>query len=753
MFEPLPDEMLSIKEHGTRTSVCVDDQYKFDDLPEYARAVAAAQTVPVYLTTRGFGRNCDRQRIDGRGGRGCSCKDAMRIRTDDFEFVGCFRCGDLPNRKRHAVYLIGIPIECYKYLEWDFLFATTTLDVLDERKYDPVTSRERLSDSAALRLMHAVDEAVQAEVARIECEPADVVRGAPQIVRDLARAGDVVLYEKDEERESVNMLDVVSESVRSAVRLLRMRYPVLARTDPDWFNGGETPRAKFAVGGGVADYDEPNLITMHTLDWISQRAGEAGQVWYARGQSIKWRRAAWNYVEDGKGPVIFLGDGDGEGWEELERMGVRPISAASGTIASAGGTMPDRAKVRYGTLVKSVRIEELDGDDVCVPRDPGLTKVLKVCVSMRKQGCHVARIGLFPWQGGAAESKAQTFDHMRAVVDVRTYETTAGPMTGREILDLPPDRLAICPADDKYVRAVCMNGVAAGAVDKGVTAVYRTYDADDDRLWLAYGYEHGGDVPEEVDNERLFRSAMTVLGVPEKAAAVLKRYSNAPMLVGHLRMLRTDAQRIMYLRLHDMIRAGYEDNDTAVAGAEQAAAYLSVTDPERGDLGLCMDIVRDMNGSGMCGFHDDDMYFYDVGASWRNALMALAVNRLAREATGRGLLRFDWSRLKADRVFDSAGGADKLMRGLLRHLFRRDTTVRTAVEGDRIVVDAAIGRGGRIGGALFTMLFGSAAQLEIGCAGDGRLRVAGCIGVLAGRRNRREGGHDASRADLDGCCC
>ena len=768
VFEPIPDEMLSIAEHGTRTSVCVDEGHNFDDLPEYARRVAAAQAVPVYLTTTGFRRNCTRQRIDGKGGRGCSCRDAVRIKTDDFEFVGCFRCQSLPNRRDKAVYLIGIPIEMHAHVELGAFFETTTLNVLDERKYEPITSRERLSDAAADRLAVAVDEALQAEIAKIECDPASVLRDAPPIVHMVAaQHGNSMLYEKDRYgRTPVNVLDVVSASVRAAALVLRSRYPVLIRTDPGAFDGGEVPRAKFAPGGGVADYYERNLITLASLKVIADALGDGQQVWYARGQSIKWRRAAWQYVEDGKGPVILLGGQDGEGWEGLERLGARPISSAPGTAAGAGGAIPGRAKVRYGTFSKLKRFDELGPNDICVPRDPGITRLLKVCVEMRKQDCHVERIGLFPWQSGAGESGAQTFDAMRAAVDSAAYETSAGPMSGRDILDMDPGRLAICPADDKYVAAVCDNRVAAGAVDDGVVAVYRGDDADDDRLWLAYGYENSGSVPGATDKDRLFKSAMRVLGVPAKAIAGLERFGNERMLVGHLRMLRTDAQRVAYLRLHGMISPGYHDDYSTVEGIEQAAIYLSETDPERDDIGLCMDIVRDMNASGeLCSVSSDDMYYYDVGRSWRLSLMAIAINRLARAAMGRNLLRFDYSSLKACRVFGSADEAKRLIGGILGHLFGSGTDVRTFLDDEDVRIDVALcgsdsgdgdgnGPAARIGGALFSLLLGSAAMFTIECGGSrgGRLRVSGRVGSLAGGRVREGGGRDACSSKFDGCC-
>lgn len=760
VFEPIPDDMLSISEYGTRTSVCVDDRHDFDDLPAYVRTIAAASKAPVYLTTSGFARNCSMARVSGKGGLGCSCRDAVRVKTDDFEFVGCMRCKGLPNRGADASYLIGIPVKTHAANPFGGLFHTTTLNILDERKYEPTTSRDWLSKSASGRIWKEVRAAVEEELSRIECDHARLLSDVPAIVVAAGACDYVVRYldvdgnEVDEDdaaavhARAVSLRDILSESVKSAVRKLSKNYDVLAVVDRRGFDRGAIPRAKIASGEdrrfSRSKYDIDNKIVPRTLRWIVELIGDnGGQVWYAPSTAIKWRRAAFEYVEDGRGAVIFLENE--EGWEELERLGAKRIApyAAAGTA----GKRPGIVTVRYGTYAERKAAGDLGPDDICVPRDPGVTRIGRVCVEMRRDGIDVPRLGICPWHEAAGDSDAETFDHMRASVDARVYRTAAGPMTGREILDVPRERLAVCPVDDEWVRAVCDDRVVSDAAGEGVVAVYRTEDADGDRLWLAYGFENDGSMPRTIKGGELKEAALASLGVPRKFAKYrgsMLRDCLIPdeprMVVGHLRMLSGTVQKVAYLRLVAQMRLCIVDNrDTREL--EQAAIYLSETDPSLDDLGLCMHVLRDLNKSGHCDAMD-----HRYSPTWRYHLMAIAVNRLARNAMGCGLCGAD-DGLYDSRRLPSADGAERLIGGILTHLFGSDTAVKAAVDENGVVaIDAVLGRdggeGAHLSATLSRMLFGHRPSHSIDATMDGRIRIRGAIGHVPDKGDENGGDAD-----------
>ena len=764
VFEPIPDDMLSISEHGTRTSVCVDERHDFDALPEYVRQIAAASKAPVYLTTTGFSHNWDRARVSGKGGLGCKCRDAIRIQTDDFEFVGCMTCRELPNRRCDATYLIGIPIQTHGSPPCEGLFTTTTLNILDERKYEPTTSRDWLSKSASIRIWDAVTDAVAAELGRIECDPSRILSDIPPLVRMLAgkeillrrprgggRGGDGGGDDDGDSAAPVLLDDIVSDSVGTAVQRLSARYDVLARVDRQSFDSGAIPRAFLPNGNGRdgpnrqyyqdGTYDLANQIVTRPLRWIiDHNASGDGQVWYAPDTALKWRRAAFEYVEDNRGPVIF--PENGEGWEELERFGAKRI--APYVDATPRDKTPGRVSVRYGTQSVRKDARELGANVVCVPRNPGVTKLEKVCVEMRRGGFRTQNLGICPWHADAADSDAETFDRMRAGVDARTYRTTAGPMTGREILDIPGDRLAVCPAGNEWVEAVCDDGMVAGAAGGGgVVAVYGTDDADGDRLWLAYGYENGGVMPRILKDKDLRVAALKALGVPKKFAENdnLIVPDKARMIVGHLRMLPRATQKVMYLRFMAE-KKSWSVYTEEIREYEQAAIYLSESDPSGDDLGLCRDIMRDMNQRG----HDDMGAAHYCECPWLHMLACIAVNRLSRHYMGRSL-HSRGENLYDRRRLESAKGAGMVIEDVLRHLFGEEgTAVKAALgEDDRVVIDAVVGcgKGGkdgvRMGGSLIRMLFGHRPSYSVECTGDGRMRIRGEIGCVPDYTGDRNG--------------
>ena len=735
VFEPIPDDMLSIDGFGTRTSVCVDADHDFSELVPYARRIAAAATVPVYLTIVGRdGGNAERERIDGEGGLGCGCSDAMRIRTDDFEFTGCTRCSDLPNRPRHAQYLIGIPIDLNGPMNLGGYFSTTTLNILDERKYEPTTSRDYLSEDASGRISRNVESAVMDELRKIDWDGGSIY-DVPDGICKIARSRPVI----GSGSASSYVSGLVGPGARRLIELLRLQLMVLPKTDESEF-GVQAPRA---ILPSNSRYSANMIRHMHLHD-ILKAAGDS-PLSYAPDKSIRWRRAAWSHVASGKGPVIFLEGGDS--WEEYERMGMKRIESLRAERSAPGSAL----KVYCGSSATNRSAELIDDDDVCVPKSPGLGKILAVCRTMRAGGKSLTHIGLFSSRGGGGRggTRARMFDKVLADVDAGTYMTSSGPMTGMEIIEAPPDRLAMCPSDDAYVRAMSDCRVAADAAGGGRTAVYTDDNADGDRLWLAYGYAHGGAVPDRIDAKDLFLSSLKMLGVSDATA---KRYENMraeggeEALVGNLRMLLSQPQRDLFMRVY---RHNF-DGDYDTRKMEQAAVFLSETDPSHDMRRLCLDVVRAMNGMG------DHYREWGYELSWRHALLYSAMSTLG-ELRGHAVFAKNGGGMaRRSGVFKSAKAAWLLYTDVLEHLFKK-ASIDIADDGGFLTIDAVIGSDGdgdgggdgdgddggggdgdgeavRISGALYEILFGSTKYYTTECAGDGRLRLRGMLGQYNGKR-------------------
>ena len=294
---------------------------------------------------------------------------------------------------------------------------------------------------------------------------------------------------------------------------------------------------------------------------------------------------------------------------------------------------------------------------------------------------------------------------------------------------------------------MCDDRVVSDAAGEGVVAVYRTEDADGDRLWLAYGFENDGGMPRTITDGELKEAALASLGVPRKFAKhrgyMLRDFlipDEPRMVVGHLRMLSGTVQKVAYLRLVAQMRLCIVgDRDTREL--EQAAIYLSETDPSLDDLGLCMHVLRDLNGSGHCDAMD-----HRYSPTWRYHLMAIAVNRLARNAMGCGLCGADEGLYDARRL-PSADGAERLIGGILTSLFGGDTAVKALVDENGIVaIDAVLGRSGgegaHLSATLSRMLFGHRPSHSIDATRDGRIRIRGAIGHVPDKGDGNGGDAD-----------
>ena len=712
IFEPIPDDMLSIREFGSRTSVCVDPKHDFGGLEGYAREIAAAATVPVFLDTGDGGE----VRIDGQGGLGCDCEDAVRIKEDDFEFVGCATCRSLPNRPSHATYLIGIPIGLNAHLPFVDVFETTTLNILDERKYEPTTSRDALASEAGKRICARLAEAVKSGLCSCDWNGERLPRKVPGLIEKLISSSPCI----DAGDGVVRVMDIVGSGARRLATLMSRGHRVLKTTDRSEFDDS-LPRAMLDRDGHNSG---DNYILVRPL-WRILDDANGRPLSYAPSTSLTWRRRAWDHVDAGKGPVLFLKDARDQ--EEFERLGVECLPQ---TKTCAGGRGTGRIKIYADTQSSECDIGGVTDRDVCVQKNPGLTSVLDVCRTMRRHGRRMLHLRLFADKSGAsagAGTPASTFGEMLAAADACEYRTSSGPMTGKEITAIPAERLAVCMGDDEFVRAMCDDRTAATA-SGGRIVVYDDEGMDDDRLWLAYGWRHRGAVPERLRADDLARAAFSVLGVSDKVAAGFNVDRANIGMVGELRMLSTTAQKDLYMRVCEIVCSdhGMEPGQMTVSGP--AAEHISRIGPTPGDHGMCMAAARAMNDDEATSV-GHDRYTYDC--LWQEYLMRAAMGRIADL---HGHVMFDGHGGSAGRStrFETTDAAGMLYADLLGHLFG-EASVSVEQRGGALMIDAVIGGAGgpavHMGGSLFGMVFGSAVHYAIDAAPGGRIRIRGRIGT------------------------
>ena len=162
VYEPIPEHMLSIKEHGTKVSLSVREGIDMLELVKYTEEVSRFLGVPVMLdvpndiveySTWGSERKHERSltQIGPVSAKEYLSDEGkqphfIEIDNDDYSLVGSLSYGSA----RSVKCLIGIPIEMDNF-PFDG-FEAYVLNIKNERKFMPTASRDSMSADSAARL-------------------------------------------------------------------------------------------------------------------------------------------------------------------------------------------------------------------------------------------------------------------------------------------------------------------------------------------------------------------------------------------------------------------------------------------------------------------------------------------------------------------------------------------------------------------------------------------------------------------------
>ena len=162
VYEPIPEHMLSIKEHGTKITLTVREDIEIADLVEYTKEVSRFLGVPVmldiptnimYHTSYGSTNRYESSlsqigpvSVADYLSREGEEPQFVEIDNDDYNLVGSLSYVNNDN----LTCLIGIPVEMDGFPFDDF--GGYVLNIKNERKYMPTASRDSMSADSASRL-------------------------------------------------------------------------------------------------------------------------------------------------------------------------------------------------------------------------------------------------------------------------------------------------------------------------------------------------------------------------------------------------------------------------------------------------------------------------------------------------------------------------------------------------------------------------------------------------------------------------
>ena len=165
VFEPIPKKHLSIKRYGAKVTMTVKKDIALHDLISYVKKVSKLLCVPVFLNlseTTDDGNSTHESGVMQIGPVSMTdmleTEPDIHIDNEDYELVG----SHLTGRTDWHCHLIGIPIQVDGVLPVTGL-SVCIINVKDERKYMPTTSRDTMTSASVSKLR----EKINADI--IEC--------------------------------------------------------------------------------------------------------------------------------------------------------------------------------------------------------------------------------------------------------------------------------------------------------------------------------------------------------------------------------------------------------------------------------------------------------------------------------------------------------------------------------------------------------------------------------------------------------
>ena len=199
VYEPIPEQFLSIKEYGSKATMTVRKEINMHELVQYSSEVSRFLDVPVYLEIASPVESKNRNtfhvgvtKVGPVDKRKQIIKDHVRymeqrkswleIDNDDYKLEGYVT--DDRYRKSMKTLLVGMPVDSFpiKTPIDGFMFLT----IKNERKYQPTASRDSMSKDAQTKLSEMIWKDVCEYLRRIEISR----------LSDFAKSKDVTLIEK-----------------------------------------------------------------------------------------------------------------------------------------------------------------------------------------------------------------------------------------------------------------------------------------------------------------------------------------------------------------------------------------------------------------------------------------------------------------------------------------------------------------------------------------------------------------------------
>ena len=172
-YEPIPEQHLSIKQHGTKVTINIRSDIDLYDIVIYIKKISKLLQVPIFLELTNVVKSKHQSYAVNTHNAGITQivptslaeilgqEIDIHIDNDDYELVASLDYGI----GWREYYLIGMPIKV------DVVFPMTSIgsciiNIKNERKYMPTSSRDQLT-SDSIHALHALHARIKADLKKI----------------------------------------------------------------------------------------------------------------------------------------------------------------------------------------------------------------------------------------------------------------------------------------------------------------------------------------------------------------------------------------------------------------------------------------------------------------------------------------------------------------------------------------------------------------------------------------------------------
>ena len=584
VYEPIPEQNLSITQYGSKVTMTVRKSVKIYDVVSYIKNVSKFLEVPVFLElTSSVASYYDEDTGEESGARHekgiakigpidekqflleeCECDRYdpfwVEIETDDYHLVGALT-GSYDNCKMNS-YLVGIPIDMDKIPNPGF--HAYVLNIKNERKYMPTVSRDNLSAESMEKLFETITADLCEYFAKITLEkPHDynesefkpVIKLAKEIGSEFGFGSRIINFSMllGDEFEAI---DAQSIKTRESTWIISDQFADILKRNQKLYYLYNAAEAKIKA---FLEIEPESIVIVPTGDRYERQAKIAQLVEFEIPNLTEYLKS-----KNIKTKLTPVGD----------------------VVVHFGG---------YSSATERLNLEELDSNCIRVPADVPLRDSLE-----RLCDAEFRSFGMFKDAKKFAGTDSVTLEEFCKHAAEQSFDTTDGPITGAQIIKKCKSGIVLLRAFDSEFEEhltleKCKDLTNAKLVIRDIKSENGPSPAV--CLMLAYTAKHGAvfEILGNKHDETIRTELLEHLGISTRG----KWRYNAKKAIRHLGQISNGSVRELYaMTCNHVFRYdsgwGSDEKDTKKTVSKLHKTFVAIdkNSSEKSMVEICREIVE-----------------------------------------------------------------------------------------------------------------------------------------------------------------